>query len=69
MAYTLELNDDELGVVVEALRIQRERWHDMLMKKMANDASVSHITLEEAAEGLRRHEELLKRLPAHGLSF
>jgi len=26
MSYKLELEDDEVGVVVEALRIQRERW-------------------------------------------
>jgi hypothetical protein len=28
MAYTLELQDDEVSVVVEALRIQRERWYE-----------------------------------------
>lgn len=69
MAYSLELDNDELGIVVEALRIQRERWQDVVMKKMANDPSVSQITLDDATTGLRRHEELLKRLPSHGLSI
>lgn len=69
MVYTLELEDDELGVVVEALRIQRERWQDTLMKKLANDPNVSHISLEEIQEGLRRHDDLLKRLPSRGLSL
>jgi hypothetical protein len=62
------LEPDEVEIIVEALRIQRERWNDAVMKKMANDPSLSHITLEQAAKGLRRHEELLKRFPAHGLS-
>lgn len=69
MAYTLELEDDELGVIVEALRIQRERWQDTLMKKLANDPNVSNISLDEIQEGLRRHDELLKRLPGRGLSL
>jgi hypothetical protein len=69
MAYSVELDNDELGIVVEALRIQRERWQNIVMKKMANEPSLSHITLDEATTGLRRHEELLKRLPSHGLSI
>lgn len=39
------------------------------MKKLANDSSVSAIPLDDIEEGLRRHEELLKRLPDHGLSI
>lgn len=39
------------------------------MKKLANDPSLSHIGLEEIQEGLRRDEELLKRLPDHGLNL
>jgi hypothetical protein len=69
MAYTLELEDDELKVVVDALRIQRERWQDALMKKLASDPSVSAIPLDDIQEGLRRHEELLARLPSHGLKL
>jgi len=69
MAYTVELENGELEVIVEALRIQEERWQDALMKKLANDPSVSHIPLEHIQEGLRRHKELLKRLPDHGFSL
>lgn len=46
--YTLELDwPEEVGVIVEALRVQRERWQDALMKKLANDPSVSAIPLEQ----------------------
>ncbi len=69
MAYTLELDPRELEVIVEALRVQRERWQDALMKKLANDPSVSTIPLDQINEGLRRHDELLKRLPDRGMSI
>ena len=69
MAYTLELDPRELEVIVEALRVQRERWQDALMKKLANDPSVSSIPLDQINEGLRRHDELLKRLPDRGMSI
>jgi hypothetical protein len=44
--YTLELDwPEEVGVIVEALLVQRERWQDALMKKLAKDPSVSAIPL------------------------
>lgn len=46
MAYSLDLEPDDVEVIVEALRIQRERWEDTLMKKLANDPSVSEIPIE-----------------------
>jgi hypothetical protein len=68
--YTLELDwPEEVGVIVEALRVQRERWQDALMKKLANDPSVSAIPLEQIQQGIERHEKLLKRLPDHGLTI
>ncbi|MBI4259460.1 MAG: hypothetical protein HY658_02735 [Actinobacteria bacterium] len=63
-----DLQHGELEIIVEALRIQRERWQDVVMRKAVNDPSVSEIDLRWASEVLRRHEELLKRLPSHGLS-
>lgn len=70
MAYSLELNDDEVELVVEALRIQLERWQDTLRKKSANDPTVSHISRDDIRQGLRRHENLLERLPKyHGLAL
>jgi hypothetical protein len=54
--YTLELDwPEEVGVIVEALRVQRERWQDALMKKLANDPSVSAIPLEQIQQGIERH--------------
>jgi hypothetical protein len=53
-------------VVVEALRIQRERWQDVLMKKLANDPSVSAVPFDQIQQGIERHEKLLKRLRTMG---
>lgn len=51
----------EVDVITEALQIQRERWQDARIKRIANDPSVSTIPLEEIDEGIRRHEDLLRR--------
>lgn len=56
-----------VGIVVEALRIQRGRWAGIFQKMFANDASVSTISPDEAVEALRLHEELLDRLPNRSL--
>jgi hypothetical protein len=64
--YKLELSWDEVGVIVEALRIQRERWEKALMQKLANDPEVSNIPIDHIQDGLARHTELLDRLPSHG---
>jgi hypothetical protein len=67
VSYSLEMDDDEVGVVVEALRIQRERWQDVVMKKAADDPGVSQIPADEASRRLAQHVDLLRRLPNHGL--
>lgn len=41
----------------------------MLIKKLADDLSVSAIPIDEIEKGLRRHEDLLARLPSRGLSL
>jgi len=68
VGFKTELSDEELELIVEALRIQRERWHDVVMRKMANDPGVSAIDLGRAVEIEQRHEALLARLPDRGLS-
>jgi hypothetical protein len=35
------------GSAVESLRIQREGWQEALMKKLANDQSVSAVPLDQ----------------------
>jgi hypothetical protein len=67
--YSLEVDREELGVIVEALRIQRETWNDALMKKIADDESVSAIQLSTIQKALAIHDELLKRLPDKGMTF
>jgi hypothetical protein len=62
VSYSLEMDDDEVGVVVDALMIQREKWQAVVMKKTVDDPSVSHVSVEEAARRLTQHEDLLRRL-------
>jgi hypothetical protein len=69
MSYSLELDDDEIGIVVTAVRIQQERLHDAVMGKLIHDPNLGEVPLKDATEMLRRHEELLKRLPERGLNF
>jgi hypothetical protein len=63
MGLPIDLSPEEIDLVVSALRIQLERWQDALVKKMGKDANLSHITMDSIRDGIRRHEELLKRFP------
>jgi len=68
-SFTLELDDEDATVVVEGLRIQREKWQDILMKKLDNDPGVSAIPLDRIHDTPRRVDELLKRMPYGGIAL
>ena len=66
MSHTLQLDDDEAEVVVEALRTYRETWQEGAMKSLTGDLQVSP---QQAADVLGRIEALLERLPKRGVTL
>jgi hypothetical protein len=65
MSHTLQLDDDEAGVVVEALRTYRETWQEGAVKSLTGDLQGfaatglrrpgAHRGGARAAAGARRH--------------
>jgi Mg2+ and Co2+ transporter CorA len=66
VSHTLQLDDDEAEVVVEALRNYRETWQEGAVKSLTGDLQVS---AEQAADVLARIEALLERLPKRGVTL
>lgn len=65
--HALTLTSEEARVVVEALRIYNENMEKVQFKVIAGDPSASTIPLEEVNRILSRINDVLIRLPDHGL--
>ena len=66
MSHTLQLDNDEAEIVVEALRTYRETWQEGAMKSLTGDLQVS---AQQAADVLGRIEALLERPPKRGITL
>lgn len=66
MAYTLELDEDEVPIVVEALRVFRENWQAGMWRTLGGD-DLEGLSAAQAAEVAKRCAAILERLPARGL--
>jgi hypothetical protein len=65
VAYTLELDEDEVPIVVEALRIFRENWEKGMWRTLVGD--LQDLSPAQAADVAKRCSAILERLPARGL--
>lgn len=67
--YALELEHAELEVVVEGVRLLRERWNAVLLRKgFPSQDEMPQTPLDYVRDVVARCDAVLARLPDHGLN-